>query len=366
MRVILSRSDLLSLVQKAQSIIPAKPQTPILSNVLLKASGNQLTLSASDLTLSIQVRTHANVIEEGSVVLSPKKLAPLIRELNSPDVEISVNSSFTASILSGSSQFKIPGMSAEEYPIIADLSGGMHVPFPTTILKEMLSKTSFSAGKDETRPIFSSVLIQRTETMTTFTGTDGKRLAKTHTDTPLASEWQGSFVLPIKTVEEMIRILDTKEETIDLYFLGEKISLQVGSISLTSQLLSGQYPDVSKIIPEKQENSIKVHREELMTLLRQVALFTTTERASVRFNFNQGALTLSIANGETGEGQVSMPVNYDKDPLDIAFNPHYLLEILRHSQDEVIDLDVKDGYNPGLITDTSRALFVLMPMRLEM
>ena len=365
MKFTILKNDVVSLVNKIQGIVPTKPQMPILSNVLLRASENQLFLSATDLNISIESSIKAQITEEGSLVLPSKKLFSLLKELTSPEIEISSSNSHTATIRSGTSQFKIHGISPEEFPETPTLADETRIGISASILKEMLSQTVFAAGKDDSRPVFSSVLLQRTDSLTTFTGTNGKKLAKTYTNISLPEEWQGTFIVPSKAAEEMINLLDTKEEEAVLRFSSDKVSLQVGETTLTSQLISGHYPDVSKIIPEKTENPIKLHREELMTLLRQVSLFTTADRVSIRFTFGSGELTLSIAGGETGEGRVSMPVNYHGDTIEIGFHPTNLLDILRHSKDETVDLHLKDGYNPGLITDSTNTIFVIMPMRLE-
>lgn len=365
MRIILSKTDILSAFQKIQSIVPAKPQMPILSNVLLLAIQDELTLTATDLSLSMKITIPAKVIEEGAIVLSSKRLSALIRELTSHEVEIATTPFHVAMIYAGSSQFKIPGMNPADFPEVPTLWDGIQVQFPTTLLKDMLSKTAFSAGRDETRPIFSSIHLHKNENSTVFTGADGKRVARTFTDLPLSPGWQGSFILPIRAAEEIIRLLDTKEETVSLHFLDGKISIQVGSVVLVSQLLSGQYPDISRIIPEKQTSSINLHREELITLLKQVSLFTSADRTSIRFTFTPGELHLSITGTDAGEGHVSMPINYQGDRMDVAFNPTFFLDILRHSKDETVQLNLKDGYNPGLITDSSSSLYVLMPMRLD-
>ena len=108
-----------------------------------------------------------------------------------------------------------------------------------------------------------------------------------------------------------------------------------------------------------------MHREELMSLLRQVSLFTSETSHSVRFSFETGQLHLSVMSAEVGEGRVSMPVDYAGERLDIAFNPHFFIDILRHSKDETIRFGLIDSHNPGLVTDSTTALFVIMPMRLN-
>ncbi len=363
MKVIVSQAELASLTRKIQNIVPSKPSIPTLQNFLIEATAGELILSATDLSLSIRIHMKAEVLEEGSIALPAKKLIPLIAELSSPLVEINTSGT-SATITAGTSKFKIQGLSKDEYPELTDLPEMTKLSFTGALLKELLSKTVFSAGKDETKPILGSVFLEWSDTLTAFTGTDGKRLAKAQAQIKETSSGLQSFILPTKTVDEMIRLLDSKEEEALLSFTEDKISLRVGSLTLISKLLSGQYPNVSQIIPEPKTASISLHREELMTLLRQMALFTTDQGEAIRFTFTEGNLNLSTAHGGIGEGTVNMPVNYQGESLEIAFNPHYFLDILRHSKDETVLLGVEGAYNPGLITDSSKSLFVLMPMRL--
>jgi DNA polymerase III subunit beta len=160
-------------------------------------------------------------------------------------------------------------------------------------------------------------------------------------------------------------MLDESDGEAKVTLLADKIALESGETLLIAKLLSGQYPDFNRVIPQKSETSITLHRDELISLLRQVVLFTSEESHSVRFSFADGTLHLSAASGNIGEGKVSMPVNYSGPRLDIAFHPQNFLEILRHSKDETVQFDVSDPYSPGLITDSSKGEFVIMPMRIE-
>jgi DNA polymerase-3 subunit beta len=145
----------------------------------------------------------------------------------------------------------------------------------------------------------------------------------------------------------------------------DKVSLETGSITLVAKLLSGQFPDVERVIPAKLLHQFSIHREELMSLLRQVSLFTSETSNSVRFSFETGQLHLSALSHEIGEGRVSMPVDYAGQRIEIAFNPFFFLDILRHSKDETVRFGLNDAHNPGIVTDATSALFVIMPMRLS-
>ena len=365
MKAIIPRVELVALIGKIQNIVSPKPAIPILANILIEAIDDQLLISATDLTVSMRAYADAKVLEEGAVTLPARRFFQLIRELTAPQVEIHCTSPETALINAGSSHFKINGMHKNEFPALPDLSDGIQFSVPGVILKEMLARTAFAAARDDSRQILNSILMQSTGQSATFIGTDGKKLAKLHTSINLPESHNGSYIIPLKAVEEMIRILDAKEEPAKVTLMPDKIAVEVSSMTLITKLFTGQYPDVSRVIPVAKPHPLALHREELMSLLRQVSLFTYDSNSSVRFTFTSGSLHLSAVSGDIGEGKVNMPINYGGEKLEIAFNPNYFIDILRHSKDETVHFDITDSYNPGLITDSSSAQFVIMPMRLE-
>lgn len=365
MKAVFSKADFVNLIGKMQGIVAPKPTLPILGNILVQAIDDQLIVSATDLTNSMTCSMEAKVIEEGAITLPARRLFQLVRELASAQVKISVDAGEIAEITAGSSVFKINGMGRAEFPATPDLAGAAEFQVSALKLKEVLSKTSFSAARDDSRYMLNGLQLKMADGKATFTSTDGKRLAKAATAINGDSSIQGSYVLPIKAVEEMIKILPDDEAHVNLTLATDKIALESGSVTLISKLLSGQYPDVERVIPATLKTQFSVHREELMGLLRQVSLFTSEESSSVRFTFESGQLHLSAMSSQIGEGRVSMPVDYDGARFEIAFNPFLLIDILRHTKDETLKVALNDSHAPGLFTDASNALFVLMPMRLS-
>lgn len=366
MKVLLQRSEFTKLIGKIQSVVPTKPSIPILSNVLLEADHDQIIMSATDLTVSMRVYGQASVVTPGAITLPARRLFQLTRELTTPEIEIEMTSPEIAIVRSGTSQFRIQGMLKSEFPSFPDLSEGYPLQFKPEVLKEMLLRTAFAAAKDDSRQVLNGVLMQRASSLATFVGTDGKRLARNQVEIHGDSSTENSsYILPLKAVDEIIKLLDEKEDEIKLILMPDKLAIESSGTTLITKLLSGQYPEVSRVIPQKSKHTILLHRDELISLLRQVSLFTSEGNNSVRFTFSDGMLQLTATSGDIGEGKVSMPVNYNGPKQEIAFNPHYFLDILRHSKDETVEFDMTDSYNPGLITDSSKAEFVIMPMRLE-
>lgn len=240
-------------------------------------------------------------------------------------------------------------------------------------LREMFFRTSFAVSKDDTRYALTGVFLNVENGQACFVGTDGKRLARTHLALQVDPGFNGSYIIPIKAVDEILKNLK-EEGDATLYLLNDKIAVETENSLHVTKLLSGDYPDVNRVIPENSGQAVTLHREELLTLLRQVSLFTADGYHSVRFSFGNGEVKLSANTKDIGEGNVSMPVNYHAEQIDIAFDPSFFMDILKHTKGERVTLGVTDSFNPGVITDSeegntatagSTPLFVLMPMRLS-
>jgi len=365
MKSVISKSELAILISKIQSLVAAKPAIPILSNVLIEAVDDQLVLSVTDLTTSMRCYSDAKVVEEGAIALPARRFFHLIRELTSPQVKITSQTNEIAEVVSGSSTFKINGMHKNEFPKLPEASGATQIPLPACTLKELLSRCAFSAAREDSRYVLNGILLQVVNQKATFIATDGKRLAKVSSQIDVDPSFQGTYILPLKAVEEMIKMLDESEEAAAFSLMHDKVFLEHNNLILVTKLLAGQYPDVERVIPAETSTTITLHREELMTLLRQVALFISDTSNSVRFLFENGQLHLNATSSEIGEGHVSMAVDYSGDTFEIAFNPYFFLDILRHSDDETVKFSIQDSYNPGVITDSTDAFFVIMPMRLN-
>ena len=345
---------------------------PILSNVLLEVKKGILKMTATDLTVGISCETEVKMLSEGSIALPAKRLSQLVRELTSPQLEIKIHENI-AEIHSGTSKFKIHGMSGAEFPKLPDISEAATFKMPQKTLKNLFQVVGFAIARDPNRYVLTGALMRIANGQLTLLGTDGKRLARVHDKIGLDPAFSGSYVIPLKSIEEFSNNLLEEGQAV-IHLMQDKLAVEVEGTYMITKLLAGEYPDVSRVIPDTSEFVVTLHREELMTLLRQVALFTANVNHSVKFSFTEGELSLSANTSEVGEGKVNMPVNYHGPKMDIAFNPGYFIDILRHSQEETIALGLRDSFNPGVLSKNSEALanvfaasplFVLMPMRLS-
>lgn len=364
MKFVISKSELSQLIRKIQNVVPQNAPIPILSHFLIEAEDDELVCTATDLTVGTRCSVPAKIHEKGSLSLPSKRFFQLVRELTDQNIEVVAADSEMAEIKAGSSRFRLHGMDKEEYPALPDLNEATQFTIPSAMLKDMLYRTSFAVSKEDNRYVLTGVLMRVEEGRAIFVGTDGKRLAKTETTIPLAPEFSGEFILPIKAVDEIVKML-TEDEMATIYLTDDKVAVEAGNTMLVTKLLSGDYPDFEQVIASQSEVGMTLHREELITLLRQISLFTNDTSHSARFSFLPGELVLTANCADVGEGKVSMPVNYEGEKIEIAFNPFYFLDILKHSKDETVNLGISDAFNPGIITDSSKSLFIIMPMRLN-
>ena len=331
-----------------------------------------MILTATDLTVGIRCNTEVKILEEGATTLPAKKFAQLVRELTTATVEISSTPHQITTLVAGTSRFKLNGMNKDEFPALPDLSHAHSFSIQQKNLKNLLYHTSFAVSKEDNRYVLTGILMQIDNDQVTFVGTDGKRLARTHTSIDNPSAFTSQSIIPLKAVEEIIKNL-TDEGEAKISVMPDKVAVQANQTLLLTKLLSGDYPDINRVIPENSEIIISLHREELTTLLRQVSLFIPDNNHSVRFTFSDGELKLTANSMDIGEGHVGMPVNYHGSKLEIAFNPGFFLDILRHCSSETVILGLTDTYNPGIITDGEQSgnlnraspMFVIMPMRLS-
>ncbi len=383
MKFVISTQELNYLISKCQNVVSQKATMPILANLMIEARGSEIIVTATDLTVGIRCITEAKILEEGVTTLPAKKFASLVRELTSVNVQVTTSENEVTELNADASRFKLNGMNAAQFPSLPDLTDSIPIKLSQAKLKEMFFSTAFAVSREDSRYALTGVFLHIENGKAIFVGTDGKRLAKNELPLEIDSTISGGYIVPLKAVEEILKNLeDTGDVT--LHLMSDKIAIETENTILITKLLSGEYPDYNRVIPEASSSNVTLHREELMHLLRQVSLFTPTEgiQSSVRFTFMNGEVKLNANAAEVGEGKVSMPVNYHGPQLEIAFNPHFFLDILRHTKGQTVNMALTDPFNPGVITESvlefepesdslpvperkGNSLFVLMPMRLS-
>lgn len=358
------------------NVVGTRATMPILSNVLIEAGEGWVSLTTTNLDLGIKCRIKAEVSEKGSVTLPVRKLAPIIREMPSLDVEVESYSNNHAKISSGDSMFRIVGIGADEFPSLPTFADEHSFVLRQEDLERMLKNVSYAQSTDETRFIMNGVYFNFADNQLTLAATDGRRLAVISKELETSDENAGSLILPAKTVSEVERLLG-QGDTVKIAFNERQVAFEiqstkqtdengvVDSIYLVSKTVEGNYPNYRQVIPKENDRHIKVNRESFANCVRRAALVSSDKSSSIKVHVAPNVLEITGSSPEFGESNVKLNISYDGPEVSVAFNPQFVLDPLKTlTRDEVI-FEFKDELSPGVIRTQDSFLCVVMPLRLN-
>lgn len=364
MQLTVTKEEILNGLQKVQAIVQSKTPLPVLSNVLLKAEKNQLTMTTTDLGVSVRTSVQAEVGKTGATTLPARKMFSIIRELPNQEIEIEVDDTDVAVIKCGASVFKLMGKSEDEFPGLPKFDSGNEYTVHQGEFREMLQQTSYGASTDETRYVLNGVLLSFKEDKLVVVATDGRRLALVEKELEFPKDAEGEMILPSKTVHELIKTLSDEGE-LSIKATDSQIAFEFNDMLVVSKLIEGTYPNYRQVIPAGSEHRVSIERELLLNAVRRVALMTSDQSNTIKLTFSKNSLEITTNTQELGEARETISLKYDDKKVSIAFNPVYMMDPLRSlSTDEVI-FEFTDDLSPGVFKINVPFLYVLMPMRLN-
>ncbi|CAN5211806.1 DNA polymerase III subunit beta [soil metagenome] len=364
MKFRISKENFQEGLQQVQHVVSARTTLPILSNVLLEADGKELKLTTTDLDVGVSGRVEAEVEIPGATTLPARKLASIIRELPTSEIEFSSDADHKASITSGPSYFRIHGLSEDEFPPLPDFEDAKEFKIPQATLKDALRKTSFAISTDETRYVLNGIFCQFKDNTMILVATDGRRLAMVDHEIEFPQSQETEVIVPTKAVNELQRLLGTEGDVKIL--IGEsQIAFELNQNILVSKLIEGNYPNFRQVVPTETKERITLERETFLGVVSRVSILASDKSNSVKLVFSEDNIDVMANSPEIGEAKESLPVQYKGPPITIAFNPEFLQAPLRNLDTDEVFLDLIDEMSPGVIKNSSSFLYVLMPMRVS-
>jgi len=370
MEFTVSKADLVRELSLSQGVVEKKTTIPILSNVLLEANDDRITLTATDLELGVRCICPAKVKKPGSGTIPARKLLDYVRLLPDADLSVKFLENHWASLTCGRSRTRIAGMARESFPELP----GMPEPIaeiPVKMLASMISRTSFAISLEESRfTLNGALLLLRTEA-TTMVATDGHRLAFVETSTPAGSGKTFRALVPKKAMAEIVKLADESAPDSKLVFAGDENHLffQFGERLLITRKLTGNFPDYEKVLPKDNIHTAKLNRDEVRSAIERVSQFADERSRAIRVQFTAGEVKIFSSSVETGESEESVPGEYAGPDMEIGFNAQYLLDFLRATNQEQVAFELKDQKSAGELRPVTDATqdqyrYVVMPMRI--
>ncbi len=356
------------------NVVGSKATMPILSNVLIEAEKDYISLTTTNLDLGIRAKIKADVKEGGAVTLPVKRLATIIRELPNVDVSFDATPNHQVKLTSGGSTFRIVGIGKEEFPPLPEFGDDKSFTLEQAELTSMLKSVSYAQSTDETRYILNGVYFNFRDAKLSLVATDGRRLALISKELEVPAESAGSIILPAKTVSELTRMLD-KGEKLKIAFNERRASFQINtdkdssglvdSIYLYSKVVEGNYPNYQQVIPKETHQRIKLERELFLQCVHRAALVTSEKSNSVKIKLTSNLLEITAQSPDFGEAHESMAIAYSGPDLQVAFNPAFVLDPLKALTKDEVFFELKDELSPGVFKTLENFICVIMPVRLS-
>ena len=364
------KSVIFKSISNLQGIVDKKNSLQILSNILIEASENTLTLSSTDMDISIIDKINCDVIEEGSTTINSQIFYDIVRKLdNDNKIEVISNNGKLLTIRSNGSRFSLGCLPKEDFPIIDQSSEGSSIKINSKVFYKLIDKTKFAISNEETRYFLNGLYfnIQNDNDLTNLTlvGTDGHRLAKFTCDINKMDNQVSGVIVPKKTIFELSKLLSDIDEEIVINISSSKIIFYIGNLTLISKLIDGSFPDYKRVIPSDNQNIVEINREQLLSAVDRVSTVANDKSPVIKFKFLKNIINLNTINTDNSTATEDLSLEYNGDEFEIGFNSKYIMDIVNNLDDENIFLNLKDGSSPITAHEKSNSnlVYVLMPMR---
>jgi len=368
MKIAIPRQDLLDAVNKVKTVVSPKSALPILSHILMETGESSLKLTATDLKVSIECTVDCTVEEAGSLTVSSQRLSSILAELPESDLTLHLGDNNVIALECGKIHTKLFSMSAEEFPPVRAFEGIEPLVLPQNLLKRLFQRTSFAICSDQARYNLTGLLVELNGGRLTAVATDGRRMSLYTESEGIPDGINIKVIIPGKMIGELERLLGDEGE-VSVYLDETQAAFSFDSIRLVTALIEGNFPNYDMVVPKKHDKEALLNTAAFLEAVRRTRTMTNDKFNSVRFNLDDGVLTLHVVTPEVGEYQEEMPLEYSGQPVEIAFNPDFLLEVLRRIDTEKLCLVLKDAMSPGLIKlydegPRDNYLNVVMPIRI--
>jgi DNA polymerase-3 subunit beta len=370
MEIKISRDELLKAVARVQSIIERKSNMPVLSTILFTAQGSEVQISATDLELGFRQIVQAEVLKEGSITISGRKLFEIIRESRSETFQIKEKENSRVLISDKVARFDLACINSDEFPSFIEPEGVSMIEMDGEILSDMINKTIYAVTVEEAGFKLSGILTEKISSeegnFLRMVATDGHRLSLIDKSVPDVGNLnlKAGLLVPKKGMSE-INKMASEGGTIQIGFEDKNCIAKKNNAVLMIRLLETRFPDYTMVIPKNEEYFIKVNRNSLVEAMRKMLILSNERYRAVRMTLENNVLDLVSTNPELGEGQEQMEIEFNGEPIASGFNPRYFVDTLQAMESEIVSLGFTDGSKPCTMRGESDEGFLglIMPMR---
>jgi DNA polymerase-3 subunit beta len=368
MKVSFNRSALAEALGLVMSVVPNRTPKPVLRCVRVAASGKEVRICATDLEVGLNyLLSQVDVAREGELVVEADRLAAIVRE-STEDVLVLEGKDTTCEVRGADSHFTIYGQDPKQYPTVRSLGPGeADLAITLEHLQAGIQETLFATAKESSRYAINGVLWEIKGKKLSLVATDGRRLARCRVELEKAAAKEiadRKTIVPSKTMALLEKLAPREKETVAVKMVENQVLIRYANVVVSSNLVDGNFPKYEDIIPTDYDKKLSLPTEAFLSGVRRAALLTSEESKGVKLALGKDKLVLSGSSPEAGAAEISMPVEYTGEPVEIGFNPQFLTDVLRVIRTPTVELELGQPDRPGVLKSGSDFLYVLMPINL--
>ena len=371
----INSSDLLKALSHIHGIVEVRHTLPILSNIILKAKDNELTLSSTNLDIYCSDKIKAEVSIAGEISVSAVTFFEIVKRLPSgSEVVMTMEEGENEITLKcGRSKFNLSTLKTDDFPIISDNDLSTNFVLSADELIRIIDKTKFAVSNEETRYYLNGIFLHKADRNSIqflrAVATDGHRLAQYDIPLPQGAEEITGIIIPKKTIFELRKVLDDANGDVSISLNENKIKFTFNDLKIISKVIDGTFPDYTKVIPQNNNKNFKTNNNELKNAIDRVSAVAANEESkskAIKLSLEDNKLNLSVESQSKGSANEIIDISYDGDKVDIGFNSKYIIDICNEVDGEEVDISLLDSVSPAIILDKTdeNLFFVLMPMRI--
>ena len=383
MKIVFRKNVISAAVAPLMSGVSTKMTLAATEGILIEAMlPNQCILTTYDIEKGVRITIEADVIEAGSAIVSASKFSQIVRVMDGGDITLTVDDKNCATIISGRSSHTMTALPAKDFPEIPRLVSSQGFTAPQRTVRAMMAKCMYAMGVNDQRPVLNGLYFSVSEGKLHTVSCDSFKMATCATETDLIGLDGGDvaedmrFILPNKSVSELYKLLDPKEEdaVVTVYLSRKNIIFVMGDITFFSKLIEGEYIDYNRIILRNHRIKLFLDRDAFISALEHAALITEEKvagsvRSHVRLETEGSVLKISATSG-TGSAYDEVAIGHEGDDIVIAFNNRYLIDSLRACSADRIKISMSSpltsiNIEPNDDDSTDEDLFMLLPVRMK-
>ena len=370
MNFTVSRNELYKALQKIINVIPSKSTIEILYNVLLIAEESKIKIIATDLEITQIAWCDCKINETGSIALPGKLLSDILREMPDTELDFIIDSNLKIDIKSTFGEYKLSGQNKNDFPNIPVIEQEQNISIKKNDFKRMIEKTIFACSTDNLRPALTGVFCQIFNDQFRMVSTDGHRLVKVINTEFKSPDFQRDVIIPTRALNFVARNLEENGE--QKITLGQNhVLFSFENTMIYTRIIGEPYPDYDRVIPVDNSKELFIDRDSLISSIKRVSLFSNPLSSQIRINISENKMSLYAQDVDFGgEAQETVDCQYSSPEIELAYNAHYLLDIMRHIDTEKVKILIENPDGAGLVypdkqNENEELLMLIMPVRLS-